>query len=29
LELDAEARDIARNMVGHLGGAVQQSAKVH
>jgi 1-deoxy-D-xylulose-5-phosphate reductoisomerase len=29
LELDAEARDIARNMVGHLGGAVQQPAKVH
>jgi 1-deoxy-D-xylulose-5-phosphate reductoisomerase len=29
LELDAEARDIARNMVRHLGGAVQQSAKVH
>jgi 1-deoxy-D-xylulose-5-phosphate reductoisomerase len=29
LELDAEARDIARNMVGHLGGAVQQPAKAH
>jgi 1-deoxy-D-xylulose-5-phosphate reductoisomerase len=29
LELDAEARDVARNMVGHLGGAVQQPAKVH
>lgn len=29
LELDAEARDIARNMVGHLGGAVRQPAKVH
>ena len=29
LELDAEARDLARNMVGHLGGAVQQPAKVH
>jgi 1-deoxy-D-xylulose-5-phosphate reductoisomerase len=29
LELDAEARDIARNLVGHLGGAVQQPAKVH
>jgi len=29
LELDAQARDVARNMVGHLGGAVQQPAKVH
>jgi len=29
LELDAEARDIARNLVGHFGGAVQQPAKVH
>jgi 1-deoxy-D-xylulose-5-phosphate reductoisomerase len=29
LELDAEARDVARNMVRHLGGAVQQPAKVH
>lgn len=29
LTLDAEARDVARNMVRHLGGAVQQPAKVH
>ncbi|HLH07404.1 MAG TPA: 1-deoxy-D-xylulose-5-phosphate reductoisomerase [Terriglobales bacterium] len=29
LELDAEARDVARNLVEHIGGAVQLPAKLH